>query len=227
LSYEEAIESLDVSGLRAVWTRDFGYAPAVDPEVEEASFAAAERLCDAAGLELIERDVSFTDPVKVWLGVGTVDIWEDIERGMWPERADEFTPTLQFMYRATENVLTRQYARMGLRRQQFEQEMAALFADVDLVLSPATAVPAFAAEGPMPSEIGGVRLATPALSVPYTMAANLCWNPAVSLPCGVTNDGLPIGMQVMGRRHRDDIVLRLARVFEQADPWPRLAPGYD
>jgi aspartyl-tRNA(Asn)/glutamyl-tRNA(Gln) amidotransferase subunit A len=79
----------------------------------------------------------------------------------------------------------------------------------------------------MPSEIGGVRLATPALSVPYTMAANLCWNPAVSLPCGVTNDGLPIGMQVMGRRHRDDIVLRLARVFEQADPWPRLAPGYD
>jgi aspartyl-tRNA(Asn)/glutamyl-tRNA(Gln) amidotransferase subunit A len=227
VSYEEAIESLDVRGLRAAWSADYGFAPAVDPEVAALSFAAAERLCDAAGIELVDRPVSFTEPVKVWLGVGTVDIWEDIERGMWPERADEFTPTLQFMYRSTEAVTARQYARMGLRRQRFEQEMAALFADVDLVLSPTTAVPAFAAEGPMPTEINGVRLATPALAVPFTMAANLCWNPAVSLPAGVTAAGLPVGMQVMGRRHRDDVVLRLARLFEDAAPWPRVAPGYE
>ncbi|MEA3078413.1 MAG: aspartyl-tRNA(Asn)/glutamyl-tRNA(Gln) amidotransferase subunit [Actinomycetota bacterium] len=226
VSYEALIDALDVAGLKAVWSRDFGYAPAVDAEVESLSFAAAERLADVAGLDLVDRPVSFTEPVKVWLGVGTVDIWEDIERGMWPERADEFTPTLQFMYRMTEGVSVRQYARMGLRRQQFEQELAAVYDDVDLVLSPTTAVPAFAAEGPMPSSIGGVALATPALSVPFTMAANLCWNPAISLPCGLTSDGLPVGVQVMARRHRDDIVLRLARLFEEASPWPLLAPGY-
>jgi aspartyl-tRNA(Asn)/glutamyl-tRNA(Gln) amidotransferase subunit A len=226
VSYEAILDTLEVAGLRAVWSRDFGYAPAVDPEVESLAFAAAERLADVASLELVDRVVSFTEPVKVWLGVGTVDIWEDIERGMWPERAEEFTPTLQFMYRMTEGVSVRQYARMGLRRQQFEQELAAVYDDVDLILSPTTAVPAFAAEGPMPSVIGGVKLATPALSVPFTMAANLCWNPAVSLPCGVTSEGLPVGMQVMARRHRDDVVLRLARLFEEASPWPLLAPGY-
>jgi aspartyl-tRNA(Asn)/glutamyl-tRNA(Gln) amidotransferase subunit A len=226
VSYEAILDTLEVAGLRAVWSRDFGYAPAVDPEVESLAFAGAERLADVAGLDIVDRPVSFTEPVKVWLGVGTVDIWEDIERGMWPERAEEFTPTLQFMYRMTEGVSVRQYARMGLRRQQFEQELAAVYDDVDLVLSPTTAVPAFAAEGPMPSVIGGVKLATPALAVPFTMAANLCWNPAISLPCGLTSEGLPVGMQVMARRHRDDIVLRLARLFEEASPWPLLAPGF-
>jgi aspartyl-tRNA(Asn)/glutamyl-tRNA(Gln) amidotransferase subunit A len=66
----------------------------------------------------------------------------------------------------------------------------------------------------------------PAMAVPFTMLANLCWNPAISVPAGLTPEGLPIGLQIMARRHRDDIVLRLARIFEQAHPWPRLAPHY-
>ena len=56
------------------------------------------------------------------------------------------------------------------------------------------------------------------------MLANLCWNPAVSVPAGTSADGLPIGLQVVGRRHADDVVLRLARIFESARPWPRTAP---
>jgi aspartyl-tRNA(Asn)/glutamyl-tRNA(Gln) amidotransferase subunit A len=62
------------------------------------------------------------------------------------------------------------------------------------------------------------------MSVPFTMLANLCWNPACSLPAGRTRSGLPVGLQVMARRHRDDQVLRLARLYERAQPWDRLAP---
>jgi aspartyl-tRNA(Asn)/glutamyl-tRNA(Gln) amidotransferase subunit A len=94
---------------------------------------------------------------------------------------------------------------------------------VDLLLTPTTAVPAFPAGGPPPSEIGG-REVDPVMAVPFTMLANLGWNPAVSVPAGVTADGLPVGLQIMARRHADDVVLRLARLFEQAAPWPRLAP---
>jgi aspartyl-tRNA(Asn)/glutamyl-tRNA(Gln) amidotransferase subunit A len=97
---------------------------------------------------------------------------------------------------------------------------------VDLILTPTTATPAFAAEGPMPSEINGTPVFPP-MVVPFTMLGNLCWNPAVSLPAGTTSDGLPVGLQVMARRHADDVVLRLARIFEQARPWPALAPGYE
>jgi aspartyl-tRNA(Asn)/glutamyl-tRNA(Gln) amidotransferase subunit A len=223
--YEEAAQHLDVRGLRATWSRDFGFAPAVDPEVEDAAFGAAEALCDAAGLELVDRPLRFTDPVKLWLGSGTLDIWEMTDKRWWPERREDFTRDLQFMLGASEKVTAAQYARMMQRRLRFEHEMAEVYRDVDVVLSPTTAVPAFAAEGPMPRRIGDVDLETPALSVPFTMAANLCWNPAASVPCGTTADGLPVGLQVMGRRHADEVVLRLMRVLEEARPWPRVAPA--
>jgi aspartyl-tRNA(Asn)/glutamyl-tRNA(Gln) amidotransferase subunit A len=92
-------------------------------------------------------------------------------------------------------------------------------------------MPAFVAEGPSPTIIAGedlterFGLAAPAMSVPFTMVANLCWNPAVSVPAGFSSEGLPIGVQVMPRRHRDDVALRLARLLEQTQPWPRHVPA--
>jgi aspartyl-tRNA(Asn)/glutamyl-tRNA(Gln) amidotransferase subunit A len=56
------------------------------------------------------------------------------------------------------------------------------------------------------------------------MLANLCWNPAVSVPAGATVDGLPVGLQIMAGRHRDEVPLRLAAIWEQVRPWPRHAP---
>jgi aspartyl-tRNA(Asn)/glutamyl-tRNA(Gln) amidotransferase subunit A len=56
------------------------------------------------------------------------------------------------------------------------------------------------------------------------MLANLCWNPATSVPAGLTGDGLPVGLQIQARRFADDVCLRLARLLELARPWPRFAP---
>ena len=53
---------------------------------------------------------------------------------------------------------------------------------------------------------------------------NLCWNPAISVPAGVSSEGLPVGLQIVARRHADEVPLRLARILEQARPWPRVAP---
>jgi aspartyl-tRNA(Asn)/glutamyl-tRNA(Gln) amidotransferase subunit A len=55
------------------------------------------------------------------------------------------------------------------------------------------------------------------------MLANLCWNPAVSVPAGPTAEGLPVGLQIVAARHHDEIPLRLARIWEQTRPWPRHA----
>jgi aspartyl-tRNA(Asn)/glutamyl-tRNA(Gln) amidotransferase subunit A len=63
-----------------------------------------------------------------------------------------------------------------------------------------------------------------AAAVPFAMLANLFGSPAISVPAGLHPEGLPIGLHIMGPRHRDDIVLRCARIFEQARPWPRHAP---
>ena len=102
-------------------------------------------------------------------------------------------------------------------------QAAALFEEIDVLLTPTTAVPAFAAAGPPRAVVDGQEVVG-AMATPFTMLANLCWNPAISVPAGLTSEGLPVGLQIVARRHADEIPLRLARILEQARPWPRLAP---
>jgi aspartyl-tRNA(Asn)/glutamyl-tRNA(Gln) amidotransferase subunit A len=107
-----------------------------------------------------------------------------------------------------------------------EREMAAFFEEADLLLTPTACCEAYAAEGPLPTVIEG-RDAKHTNAEPYTAVGSICFCPSISVPAGITRSGLPVGLLVTGRRHRDDIVLRLARIWEQAAPWPRTAPGYD
>ena len=102
--------------------------------------------------------------------------------------------------------------------------MAEIFADVDVLLTPMSSIPAFAAEGPMPTEVAGVA-GHGGMAVMHAMLANLANLPAVSVPAGLSPEGLPVGLQIMARRFREDVCLTLARVMEQARPWPRHAPG--
>jgi aspartyl-tRNA(Asn)/glutamyl-tRNA(Gln) amidotransferase subunit A len=223
LSYEDAIESFDVAGLRAAWSLDLGFA-SVDPEVAELTHAAALQLAEAAGLQLVDRPVQLTDPLKTWMSIGAVDGWLSLEEDMWPDRGGELMGFVRRGYEATENMTIKAFARRMRYRHRLEAEVAAIFDDVDILMTPSTAVAAFPAEGPMPIEINGVEVA-PGMAVPFTMLANLCWNPAISLPAGLNSEGLPVGLQVIGRRHRDEVPLRLARIFEQLRPWPRFAPA--
>ena len=222
VAYEQLAETLAVDGLRAVWSDTLGFAHC-DPEVSDIARAAATGLCEVANLVEIEREIRFTDAVKVWLGSGALDLWTDLERGMWPDRSDELDVAPWLGLSASEKVTPGQLASIHRRRQRFETEVGELFDEVDVLLTPTTAVPAFAAEGPPPNEIAGHDVG-PAMSVPFTMLANLCWNPAVSVPAGLNSEGLPVGLQMTVPRHRDDIALRLARIFEEAAPWPRHAP---
>jgi len=229
-SFEHAIDTLEVSGLRLGWSLDLGFA-VVDPEVAELTRAAAEVLADAVGVALVEVDVALTDPVRTWLGAGALSDWLSVSGfDVYPDRLDELTPAVVQALEATVDRPMRTLVKPVRRRLQLEREVAALFEQVDVLLTPTAAVPAFAAEGPPPATIAGEDMverfgtAAGAMNVPFTMVANLCWNPACSVPAGAVSDGLPVGLQIMGRRHADDVVLRLARLFELARPWPRHAP---
>lgn len=219
--YQTAIESTDVAGLRVAWSSDLGFA-VVDPEVADITRAAAEVLVEASGMRWVDATPSLTDPVRVWTSAGVVDLWLDLEPGMWPGVADDVTLHVRRALEQTEDHTAPRYARILERRQQLQRDMAAMYAEVDVWLTPTTAVPAFAAEGPPPSEIAGHEVG-PAMATPFTMLSNLTWGPACSVPAGLTSEGLPIGLQIMGRRHADDVVLRVARIFEQAQPWARWA----
>lgn len=214
LRYEEAIEHLDVAGLRARWSGDLGFVEHVDAEVAGIAKAAAQDLVTAAGLELDEEPVRLTDPVRAWLSMGAMDLWFDLEEGAWPGVAEDVTRYVRGVLERTESYPVSRFARAHRYREQLTLDAAAIFGEVDVLLTPTNAVPAFAAEGPPP---GG------AMATPFTMLANLCWNPAISVPAGLTAAGLPVGLQIVARRHHDDIPLRLARILEQTRPWPRHA----
>ncbi|MEN3273805.1 MAG: aspartyl-tRNA(Asn)/glutamyl-tRNA(Gln) amidotransferase subunit [Actinomycetota bacterium] len=224
LSYEQIIESLDVAGLRVRWSVDLGFA-AVDPEVAAVTESAARELIAAAKLTDVGGEVVLTDPVRTWLSSGPLDLWHSLEPGMWPKVADDVTFYVRGALEQTETHPLPKYAQALQRKQQLVRDCARVFDEVDVLLCPTTAVPAFPAGGPPPSVIGGREMSTPAMATPFTMLANICWNPAASVPAGLSSDGLPIGLQIMAAPHRDDVVMRLARIFEQAQPWPRFAPA--
>jgi aspartyl-tRNA(Asn)/glutamyl-tRNA(Gln) amidotransferase subunit A len=220
--YEELIEGLDVAGLRARWTPDLGFAR-TDPEVAELAGAAAQELAATAGLVLDDEPVHFADAVKLWLSAGAMDIWLDLEPGMWPGVADDLTFYSRQSLETTEGWVISRFAEVKKRREVLTEQAAALFDEVDVLLLPTTAIPAFAAEGPPRQIVDGEEVVGP-MTTPFTMLANLCWNPAVSVPAGLSSEGLPVGLQIVARRHHDEVPLRLARILEQVRPWPRLAP---
>lgn len=223
-SYEQVIETLAVEGMRVRWSADLGFA-AVDPEVREATERAAQVLIEAAKLNDVGGEVQLTDPVRTWLSSGGLDLWHGVKPEHWPSGADDVTFYVRQSLEATEDYPLPKYARALQRKQQLIEDVARIFDGVDVLLCPTTAVPAFPAEGPPPSVIGGRDVENGAMATPFTMLANICWNPACSVPAGLSQEGLPIGLQIIGRRHADDVVLRLARIFELAQPWERLAPS--
>lgn len=229
-SFKDGIETTDLSGLRIGWSSNLGFA-VVDPEVEDLARGAAEVAASSAGLELVDVDIRLSDPVNTWLSVGGFSLWLSInQREHWPNRADDLTPFVRMSLELTQDRPARTMTSSLERRLRLEEEVAGIFGEIDVLCTPATAVTAFDAEGPSPMSIAGIDLAErfgiagPAMSVPFTMFANVCWNPAISVPAGLASDGLPVGVQLVAKRHREDVVLRLARLLEQAQPWPLHAP---
>jgi aspartyl-tRNA(Asn)/glutamyl-tRNA(Gln) amidotransferase subunit A len=103
---------------------------------------------------------------------------------------------------------------MGVAMNQFHQRW-------DLLLTPTLPIPAFAAGREVPDGDARKRWTS---WTPFTYPFNLTRQPAATVPCGLTKAGLPVGLQIVGALYDDARVLRAARAFEQARPWP-FPPG--
>jgi aspartyl-tRNA(Asn)/glutamyl-tRNA(Gln) amidotransferase subunit A len=225
-SYEGDCETLPVAGLRAAWSPDLGFA-VVDPEVAGIAEAAAASLLSCAGLRRVDTPVRLTNIMPALMAIYTDRLRTRlVHDGFLPDRFDELADATRDIFtEAGEPDALRLY-RHRLEIVRLEQEVARLFGEVDVLLCPTTACTAFRAEGPWPREIGG-RDARQTGDAPLTPVANFCWNPSISVPAGITRDGLPVGLLITTRRHSDEVALRLARQYEKANPWPSTAPGYE
>jgi amidase len=110
-------------------------------------------------------------------------------------------------------------------RTELWHRVRAFMADRELLALPTVAVPPFPVDQLYPTEIGGRPLTNYTQWFYLTYAISLVGLPAISVPCGFTRDGLPVGLQLVGRRLADAAVLRAAAAFERAAPQPTLAAG--
>ena len=107
-------------------------------------------------------------------------------------------------------------ARIG--RQRLCNKMWRFMANYDLLLTPTLAVPPFPVHIQGPEIIEG-RMVRPSAWLAFTYPANMTGQPAASIPAGFTRDGLPVGLQIIGRHLDDKTVLRASGAFERARPW--------
>ena len=222
-TYRDAVERLDVSGLRATWSADLGFV-VVHPEVDAIASGAAAALTAAASMSPTGIDVRLDDYIRVYGFMEAADRFVDVPDD-WELRIDELDPRVRAGWRGAGSVTLPKFGRVERQRRELEFRVAELFEHTDVLLTPTNACPPFAAEGPMPTVIGG-RECHAGHAALLTMLANIVNLPSITLPAGTTTDGLPIGLMVTAPRHREDICLRLARIWELTSPWPLRAPGY-
>ncbi len=224
-SYEHAVVSGDavaeLRGKRAAWSSTLGFA-VCDPEVEELAYEAAMALCADAGIELVDVDVELPRPGGAWGLISSIDTAAnhlDAARGRW----DDITPVPRASLQGVDAINSEQLMRSLQRRFELLAAIGTVFDQVDLLLTPTTATTAFVAEGPPPFEIGGMKVGGMG-SVPYTAPFNISGMPGVSIPVGLASDRLPVGLQAVGRRDDEVVVLACGAVAEAKRPWPKFAP---
>jgi aspartyl-tRNA(Asn)/glutamyl-tRNA(Gln) amidotransferase subunit A len=220
--WERDLGTHDVRGLRVAVSPDLGRAT-VHPAVVERVLEHAELLIADAGLERVDVDVRVPTGSYEWAIGGMARIRDQLgER--WPDCAPDLTPAIRFGIELAEQSFDLGVqARIERQRTANTEVMAALFDQVDLVISATTPDVAFAADGAFPTDVGGVPVELSnqgALTIP----ANFYGNPSISIPIGLV-DGLPIGMQVMARHFREVVLLDLALLAERERPWPLVTPA--
>jgi Asp-tRNA(Asn)/Glu-tRNA(Gln) amidotransferase A subunit family amidase len=200
----------DLTDMRVAVSVDFGFAQ-VDNEVKRV-FADAVSDLGRLGCELTALQPPTTNPVEMSIQITAAESFAS--EGYLLAQESELTSHSVSLLRLGEAMSASDYLYAQERRRTFTCEWGEFFEQVDLVISPGCPVAAARiedAEADTDEEWWGV----------YAIA-NLTGQPATVLPCGLTNSGLPVGIQVMGRRYSDAAVLSVAATIERT--LPRLVP---
>jgi aspartyl-tRNA(Asn)/glutamyl-tRNA(Gln) amidotransferase subunit A len=220
--WEDGLGTRNLAGLRVAVAPDLG-AAVLEREVERVVSDAADALVTETGLRRIDAQIRFPEKAAAWLNAGAPGLFNDL-KDFWPDCRDDLTYEIRAGMEFMERYRVWHAASIDRFRMELNEAMAAIFEQVDIVLCATSPVEPFAAEGPMPSRVDGVRVGrnnNGALTIP----ANISGYPAISIPAGLTANGLPVGLQAYARRHEDALLLDLALAMERRRPWPLVAPG--
>ncbi len=212
-----------IAGVRVAWSPNLGQG-IVDPEALTAAEGAAQRFAEL-GCLVEEATPDLTGAGPAW----QLLFYSGISAGLiarppgWEEKID---PGLREIVEGTRRASALDLATAYQTRARVYDAVRRFFERYDLLLTPSFAVPPWPIGRNWPEEVAGRPVAAAEVAG-LTQPFNLTGQPAATVPCGWTADGLPLGLQIVGRRHEDALVLRAAAAYEALAPWTERRPALD
>jgi Asp-tRNA(Asn)/Glu-tRNA(Gln) amidotransferase A subunit family amidase len=193
---------------RIGWSPDLGYAN-VDDEVVRLCEDALRRI-EEAGTEVVELDSVFdADPVGDWLILSVVANLRNVEHLRGTDDWERIDPELRDLFKFAEHVSATDVLRAADRCHELNVRLVELFHHASFIVTPTVAGQTGPAGG-----LGTINGKPDVNWVQMTYPFNLTRSPAGTLPVGLTAEGLPVGLQVVGPQHADVAVLRVLAAFE-------------
>lgn len=211
-SFTEALGD-GVAGLRIGFSPDLGYV-SVDPEIAALVRRAVEAFTEL-GAHVEEAGPGFADPIEpfkvLWYAAATKTL-----ANVKPDQREQVDAGLREIAAAGEAYTAQDYVDANAARVALGQTTGAFHDTYDLLLTPSLPIPAFTAGQEVPDGWGDPRWMS---WTQFTYPFNMTQQPAATLPCGFTSAGLPVGLQVVGKRHDDAKVLAACQAFATARSW--------
>ena len=220
-TFTAAVQRPSVKGLRVAWSADLGVTP-VDAEIAQICVAATgvfrrlgarvdtghpdfdgvvEVINASRGLRMV---AAHEDRLPKWRDVMQINLVGNVDAGLRLTASD--------------------IARAEKHRTELWRRVRAFLHRYDVILTPTAPIPPFPVEVTHPTEINGRPMANYIQWGLLTYAFTVVGVPAMSVPCGFTSAGLPVGLQITGRWRDEVTVLRVAAAFEAAAPWADRRP---
>ncbi|MES1948174.1 glutamyl-tRNA(Gln) amidotransferase subunit A [Salinisphaera sp. C84B14] len=212
-----------IQGLRVGVPKNYFF-DRVDTEIEAAVRQAYEQL-QALGAELVEVELPMADQfVPVEFGIMMPEA-SDYHRDMLREKAELYNDDVRVLLEAGELVPATAYIRAQRVRHLIQQQFSQLYKQVDVIVAPTTTAPAVTAGTESVTWPNGREESLMSAYTRFAVPGNVTGLPAMSVPCGFTENGLPIGFQAIGRPFDESTVLRLGAAYEAATDWHQRRPG--
>ncbi|MFJ6560649.1 amidase [Streptomyces sp. NPDC091412] len=218
-SFTEALAG-GVRGLRVAYSPSLGGQVPVRPAVARAVRRAVAELADL-GAYVTESDPDFADPVEAFHTLWFSGAARVVQR-LGPHRRELLDPGLREICAAGARLSALDYLAAVDVRMELGRVMGHFHRSYDLLVTPTLPITAFEAGAEVPKGSGHRRWTG---WTPFTYPFNMTQQPAASVPVGRDEDGLPVGLQIVAARHRDDLVLRAAHALYDAGVATRLTPA--
>jgi aspartyl-tRNA(Asn)/glutamyl-tRNA(Gln) amidotransferase subunit A len=200
------------------------YTDRVDPEVAQA-VSAATALLEAQGARLREVTIPLAEYIPPTEWAIMLPEASAYHQGMLREKADLYGDDVRLYLEAGELVLATDYIKALRARTLIQQAWREMFESIDVLIAPTLPTPAFHVDNPQITWPDGSTEAATDAYVRLSAPANVTGLPALSVPCGFTTGGMPIGMQILGRPFSEPTLLTVGQAYESATDWAKLAPA--